>query len=214
MGIKKNTLYHVYLSFLIFLLYQRMVNLLRRPLANNMIPKYHTLELINRTVILILKEGFEFEGNKIDVIQASDRELNFFNKENLSYLDKIVKKKFGKQVKKAGKVAEKKLQNVVMFAGKRYNNFSGLQTEFKNIISKTRNGAELETAQNELLKEVLKFHSHGEEKLKNVKGFTVDFHPTYKQTRRFFIVKEDDTREDFSLHKCLNVLKEQLINEE
>jgi len=167
-------------------------------------------DLLNK----ILKEGFEFEGNKIDVIQASDRELNFFNKENLSYLDKIVKKKFGKQVKKAGKVAEKKLQNVVMFAGKRYNNFSGLQTEFKNIISKTRNGAELETAQNELLKEVLKFHSHGEEKLKNVKGFTVDFHPTYKQTRCFFIVKEDDTREDFSLHKCLNVLKEQLINEE
>lgn len=166
-------------------------------------------DLLNK----VLKEGFEFEGNHIDVIQASDRELNFFNKENLSYLDKIVKKKFGKQVKKAGKVAEKKLQNVVMFAGKRYNNFSGLQTEFKNIISKTRNGAELDTTQVDLLKEVLKYHEKGAEKLKGIKGFTVDFHPTYKQTRCFFIIKDDDTREDFSLHKCLNVLKEQLINE-
>merc|ERR1712183_446566 len=120
----------------------------------------------------VLKEGFEFDGNKIDVIQASDRELNFFNKENLSYLDKIVKKKFGKQVKKAGKVAEKKLQNEVFFGGKRYNNFSGLQTEFKNIISKTRNGAKLETAQVDLLKEVLKYHEKGAEKLKGLKGFT------------------------------------------
>jgi len=161
----------------------------------------------------VLKEGFEFDGNKIDVIQASDRELNFFNKENLSYLDKIVKKKFGKQVKKAGKVADKKLQNVVMFAGKKYNNFSGLQTEFKNIISKTRNGAELEKDQAALLKELLVYHEKKDEKLKGLAGFTVDFHPTYKQTRCFFIVKEDGTKEDFSLHKCLNVLKEKLINE-
>jgi len=161
----------------------------------------------------VLKEGFEFDGNKIDVIQASDRELNFFNKENLSYLDKIVKKKFGKQVKKAGKVADKKLQNIVMFAGKKYNNFSGLQTEFKNIISKTRNGAELEADQAALLKELLVYHEKKDEKLKGLADFTVDFHPTYKQTRCFFIVKEDGTKEDFSLHKCLNVLKEKLINE-
>jgi len=32
-------------------------------------------------------------------------------KENLQYLEKIVKKKFGKSIKKAGKVVEKKLFN-------------------------------------------------------------------------------------------------------
>lgn len=161
----------------------------------------------------LLKNGFHFETNKIEVISASEREINFFNRENLAYQDKIVKKKFNKSVKKAGKAADRKLFNSVIFAGKKYNNFSSLQTEFKNLISKTRNGAEIEGDQIELLKELLKHHEKSEEKLKDLTGFTVDFHPTYKQTRCFFIIKNDGTKEDFSLHKCLNVLKEQVINE-
>lgn len=161
----------------------------------------------------LMTEGFELEGNKCVLVESDDRERNLFNKENLTYLEKIVKKKLGKTVKKAGKALEKKLFNSLEFAGKKYSNFSGLQTQFKNIISKTRNGADLGDSDVDMLKELLKFHDNSAEKLKGVKGFTVDFHPTYKQTRCFFIVREDDTKEDFSLHKCLNNLKEKLINE-
>jgi len=56
----------------------------------------------------LLKDGFEFDGKKIEIIAADDRERNLFNKENLNYLEKIVKKKFGKSIKKAGKIQEKK----------------------------------------------------------------------------------------------------------
>jgi len=161
----------------------------------------------------LMTEGFELEGNKCTLVESDDRERNLFNKENLAYLEKIVKKKLGKTVKKAGRALEKKLFNSLEFAGKKYSNFSGLQTQFKNIISKTRNGAELGDSDVDMLKELLKHHDNSAEKLKGVKGFTVDFHPTYKQTRCFFIIREDDAREDFSLHKCLNNLKEKLINE-
>jgi len=98
------------------------------------------------------------------VIAADDRERNLFNKENLAYLEKIVKKKFGKSIKKAGKIVEKKLFNSLMFAGKKYNNFSGLQTAFKNIISKSRNGVEVDEEAAKMVEELLKLHDSGESK--------------------------------------------------
>jgi len=64
-----------------------------------------------RLIEKLMKEGFELEGNTHLLVESDDRERNLFNKENLNYLEKIVKKKFGKQVKKAGKAAEKKLFN-------------------------------------------------------------------------------------------------------
>lgn len=53
------------------------------------------------------------------------------------------------------------------------------------------------------LLELVKLHEKGEEKLKGLKSFTVGFHPEYEETRCFFIVKKDGTKEDFSLTKCL-----------
>lgn len=51
--------------------------------------------------------------------------------------------------------------------------------------------------------ELLKHHEKAEEKLKGAKDFTVSLHPEYKQTRCFFVIKEDGSKEDFSFHKCL-----------
>lgn len=107
---------------------------------------------------------------------------------------------------------EKKLFNAITFAGKKYNNFSGLQTAFKNIISKSRNGVEVDEESQKMVEELLKYHDN-KDKLKDVKTFCVDFHPTYKQTRCFFIVRKDDSKEDFSIHKCLNNLKDKIMAE-
>lgn len=54
--------------------------------------------------------------------------------------------------------------------------------------------------------ELLKHHDKAEEKLKGAKDFTVGLHPEFQQTRCFFVVKEDGSREDFSFHKCLSSL--------
>jgi hypothetical protein len=48
------------------------------------------------------------------------------------------------------------------------------------------------------LKELLTYHDKGEEKSKGLKNFTVDIHPVHKDTRCFFVVREDGTKEDFS----------------
>lgn len=162
------------------------------------------------TVLSLLDHGFEVEGKKVSIIEANDKEKNFFFRENGHFLDKIIKKKYSKRVQRSKREADKKKEKTgpVTFSGKKYRSLDDLKTVFKNLLSKTRNGGEIDEKHSEMLKVLLKFHEKKEEKNVNVKGFTVDFHPIYKQTRCFFIIKDDDTKEDFSLHKCLNNFKD------
>jgi len=46
----------------------------------------------------LLEKGFDFEEKKISVIEANDKEKNFFFRENGNFLDKVIKKKFNKKV--------------------------------------------------------------------------------------------------------------------
>lgn len=59
-----------------------------------------------------------------------------------------------------------------------------------------------------MLVELLKFHERSAEKLKDLDYFTCDVHPVYKETRCFFAIKKDGTKEDFSFTKCLVRLEE------
>lgn len=51
------------------------------------------------------------------------------------------------------------------------------------------------------------FHDKHEEKMKDFSYFEVGVHPQYEKTRCFFVVKTDDTKEDFSCSKCINNLE-------
>lgn len=79
-----------------------------------------------------------------------------------------------------------------------------MKAVFKALIVKTKNNAVIEEPGKSQLMELLKHHEKAEEKLKDIKDFTVGLHPEYKQTRCFFVIKNDDSKEDFSFHKCLN----------
>jgi len=81
-----------------------------------------------------------------------------------------------------------------------------LKAIFKGIVMKTKNGCNVTEEAKEKLAELLKYHDKGDEKLKELKDFTVGFHPVYNKTRCFFVIKEDGTREDFSFHKCIHNL--------
>lgn len=50
---------------------------------------------------------------------------------------------------------------------------------------------------------LLAYHDKKDQKLSNLKHFTVGQHPEHKDTRCFFAVKEDGTQEDFSCLKCI-----------
>ena len=62
----------------------------------------------------------------------------------------------------------------------------------------------LKEAEHNQVKELLSYHDNGEAKLKDLKHFVVDVHPMYMDTRCLFAVKEDGSREDFSVVKCID----------
>jgi hypothetical protein len=53
----------------------------------------------------------------------------------------------------------------------------------------------------------LGYHDNADAKLKNLKHFVVDVHPNYMDTRCLFAVKEDGSREDFSVVKCIDSIE-------
>lgn len=99
---------------------------------------------------------------------------------------------------------KKKWQGALTFLGIRYPSLEAFKSRFKGLITKTKNGGEIPSDGVELLKELLKYHRRSEEKLEGCTGFTVDFHPEFKDTRCFFIVRENGENEDFSYHKCIH----------
>jgi len=80
-------------------------------------------------------------------------------------------------------------------------------------MARTKNDEEIKEPFNNMLVELIKYHDKGAEKSKGVKYFTVNIHPEHKDTRCFFIVREDGSKEDFSLVKCINNLEKSLIEE-
>lgn len=104
------------------------------------------------------------------------------------------------------KDTKKKFKGKVEFLGVNYPTVDSLKAVFKALIVKTKNDAIIEEPGKQQLMELLKHHDKGEEKLKDAQDFTVGLHPEFKQTRCFFVIKKDGTKEDFSFHKCLNRL--------
>jgi len=102
-----------------------------------------------------------------------------------------------------------------VFGNRRYTNLGPLKNIFKGIVMKTADDEEITGADHELLVELLKYHDSAEEKAKDLKHFTVGTHPLYKQTRCFFVVRNDGTKEDFSSTKCIeNIRKKYDVGDE
>lgn len=93
--------------------------------------------------------------------------------------------------------------------GKPFKNAKKILSYLKSIQNVTTNGSEVEAKHIPLLLDVLKLHPSWGTKysVEDTKSFVVDKHPEYSETRCFFVVKQDGSKEDFSMHKCLGKLK-------
>lgn len=110
-------------------------------------------------------------------------------------------------IKQLGKKREPKSFGIE-FANEKYKDANQLKSVFHNILMTTPNNTQIKEPHHSMLKELLKFHDKGEKKLENVDHFTVDIHPEFKETRCFFIVRTDESKEDFSAKKCIANIKE------
>lgn len=151
-------------------------------------------------------KGFELNGKVIKFDLGTDRDRDAFLKEHGSHVNRIIKRKFQKKLGKAKRDMKKGVIGAMEFEGVKYPSLEAFKSRFKGLITKTKNDAEIPEDGKQLLLALLKYHKNSEEKLSNVKGFTVGFHPTFDATRCFFILREDGSKEDFSYHKCIHNL--------
>lgn len=96
------------------------------------------------------------------------------------------------------------------FAGRHYDDINKLKSEFKNILCRNPNNVPLKEEESRMVSELLDHHEKGADKKKGMKHFVVDVHPTYMDTRCLFVVREDGSREDFSVVKCIDSLEKTL----
>jgi hypothetical protein len=138
----------------------------------------------------------EFRVEKLE-----GQELIQFFKDHGSHYDLCRKGK--RETKK------KERQSMHNLGGISFRNGKKVQTYLKAVQNQTRNGAEVEAKYFRVLVDVLKLHPNWPAKFSayEIKGFAVDKHPEYPETRCFFLVKADGEKEDFSLNKCLGNLK-------
>lgn len=88
-------------------------------------------------------------------------------------------------------------------AGVYYMDINKVKSKSRAILNLKKDGETLEQADEDFMKELLKFHDKVDEKMKDFNHFEVGPHPDYSKTRCFFVVKTDKTKEDFSVSKCI-----------
>jgi len=71
-----------------------------------------------------------------------------------------------------------------------------------------KNGDKLDDSEKKFMIDLLKFHHNSAEKIKDLKEIIVDNHPSFANTRCFIIVKNDGSKVDFSVAKCVDGIKE------
>ena len=80
---------------------------------------------------------------------------------------------------------------------------TNVKARCRKILTLTKDGETVNEQDQEFIKDLLKYHKKGEEKMKDLKSFTTGQPNQAAYTRSFYIVKEDGTKEEISVFKCL-----------
>jgi hypothetical protein len=72
---------------------------------------------------------------------------------------------------------------------------TNLRNAFRDILQRATDGELLKESEHKMVFELLKFHDKFEDKSRDIKGFTTGTHPEFKNTRCFFVVKNDGSKE-------------------
>lgn len=88
-------------------------------------------------------------------------------------------------------------------AGVYYMDINKVKSKSRAILNLKKDGESLEKDDEDFMKEILKFHTKHDQKMKDFEHFEVGIHPEFTKTRCFFVVNKDSTKEDFSVSKCI-----------
>jgi hypothetical protein len=148
----------------------------------------------------VLAKGIDANEKHFEVKVAEGADLKAFYAEHGDHYNMCLKNQM-RSKQDAVNTERTGNQKLVQFLGKKYANTTALKTVFKNIITRTLNGDRIKEPYNNMLKEIIKFHSNGEKKMENFDHFTVNVHPTHNDSRCFFVVRQDGSSEVFAIFR-------------
>jgi hypothetical protein len=152
------------------------------------------------------------EGDLIDINlkDPAYEDRRMFSNEHGRHMEGILRSRIGKHVHFAvdGITVYK---NGIFLGVQKFKSIKDLKSVFGKLLKNGKIGERIVNPEDMFLRELLKFHAKADEKLKEIDFFEVGFHPVYKDTKCFLIVKPDGTKEDFSFNKCIKQISS-LIN--
>jgi len=153
-------------------------------------------------------ESFELQGIKLSVKKCEGDQLIDFWKDHGGHFELCIGKKKGdKNDKKGRKNKNKKdpnqLKTSVVLGGETFTDLIKIKSRARRIITSTKDGDKIGSSDQEFLTDVLKYHSNFDVKGKDISHFTTGKPRDYDYSRCFYIVRNDNTSEDFSVHKCI-----------
>jgi hypothetical protein len=92
-------------------------------------------------------------------------------------------------------------------AGVIYADINKVKSKARAILNLKKDGEKLTGNDEEFMKQLIKQHEKHALKMKNFVSFEVGEHPDHEKTRCFFVVRKDESKEDFSVSKCIKNLE-------
>lgn len=137
---------------------------------------------------------FNYTGIDFKFAEATEDELKEFWEKHGSHYEMVIKQRLRKLKKrkrdeghdasaksKAMKTSES--DKAYKIAGTPYANINKVKSKAKAIMNIKEDGQKLEGYEDEFMREIIKHHDKHEEKMANFSHFTVDEHPSFKNTR-------------------------------
>lgn len=146
-------------------------------------------------------ENFEFEGINFTVKKCEGDELIDFWKEHGSHYEMCTSR--NKRMNKKDNKNSTNLKEPIKLGDEVYTDLSKIRSKARNILSSSKDEEKLSKDDESFLKDLLKHHRNGEEKLKDMSYITTGKPSEFNYSRCFFVVKSDGSKEDFSVGKCL-----------
>jgi len=149
---------------------------------------------------------FELQGVKFTVKKCEGDELINFWKDHGSHFEMCVgknKKITDRKGKRGKRVDPNELKKEVKLGDETFDDLSKVKTRMRRILSTSKDGEKISSPDHEFIYDLLKNHRNFDTKSKDLSYFTTGKHDEHDYSRCFFIVKTDGTKEDFSVHKCI-----------
>lgn len=152
-------------------------------------------------------QTFKIDDVTFSVKKCEDEQLIDFWKNHGSHYELCCKGKKDPKGHNKKKVNTTYLVSAVQLGGQSYNDLSMIRAKSRAILNNSKDGEPLNENDHKFILDILKYHHNYDEKIKNMSYITTGTPEKYAFSRCYFIVNKENTKTDFSIQKCLEIIE-------